>query len=106
MPNFFARLFHIIWPQLSNEEQIIIGCHFCDSMLLLGAPRVDIYYYSLANLGYSEQAITTAIDETYNTQEWMDRIKNRMHPTISLMKSVGVFSKSTVRDKLESCGLN
>ncbi len=95
---FFSVVFENIWPQLSIKEQEIMGLCFCDSMEILGLPRTDIYYFSLAKLGFNERQILQYINDIYDTVEWRTtRVSERMTPTINLLRSNDVFSIAAVR---------
>ncbi len=94
---FFHLVFENVWPQLSAEEAEIMGKMFCDAMVILATPRVDIYYYSLAKLGIQKEVITRCISDTYHTQEWRTtRIKERMVPTVNLLRKNGVFENKKI----------
>lgn len=96
---YFAALLPILWDQMSTYEQGIFGINICDSMIALGKPRTDIYYISLANLGFNEKEIRDAIEEKYNNVEWNRiRLKKRMLPTINLLSSIGVFDHELVKN--------
>ncbi len=99
---FFSIVFEKIWPQLNAKEKEIMGLCFCDSMEILGSPRTDIYYFSLAKLGFNEQQISQYINDIYNTIEWKTtRISARMAPTISLLKSNNVFDIESVKNAFQ-----
>ena len=103
---FFSILLELILPQLSASEKEILGFNICESMILLGTPRTDIYFYSLAKLGYSKELISNCISEIYDTKEWKTvRIKERMTPTISLLDKCGIFEIDKVRNKFQNMGL-
>lgn len=100
---FFAVLLESVWPQLDLDSQVVLCKSMIDSMILLGTPRTDIYYFSLAQLGFSSQTIRKCIEETYETHEWtVARIAERVKPTISLLHTVGVFKNLKCRDLFES----
>ena len=103
---YFALIFDIIWGQLDDTEKEILGSNLCDAMIILGTPRVDIYYYSLGKIGYSKDQISRYISDIYHTKEWKtSKIKDRMSPTINLLNSSGIFKISKVKEKFTTHGL-
>ncbi|MCB4389459.1 diiron oxygenase [Synechococcus sp. MU1617] len=103
---YFAELLPILWGQMTDYEQTVLGINICESMIVLGKPRTDIYYVSLAKLGFAEEVIRDAIDLKYNNDEWNRvRLKDRMKPTIDLLSSVGVFQHDLVKSTFQQKGL-
>lgn len=103
---YFAELLPILWEQMTDYEQSIFGTNICESMITLGKPRTDIYYISLANLGFNEDAIRNAIEVKYNNNEWnCVRLRDRMLPTIKLLSSIGVFEHNVVKNTFQQKGL-
>ena len=103
---YFALLFDIIWNQLDDYEKEIFGINCCDAMIILATPRVEIYHYSLGKLGYSRELISKCIKDIYHTEEWKTtKIRNRMTPTINLLKSSGIFKINKVKEKFANHSL-
>ena len=73
--NYFKTVFQIIWPQLSEKEKEIMGLNLLESIIILGEPRVSIYYYSLSRLGFTNDFISRCIKEIYETEEWIKNSK-------------------------------
>jgi hypothetical protein len=98
--HFFTQIFKEAWPQLNDIEKEYMGLTFLESMKILGLPRTDIYYYSLSKIGYSNEQISKYINDIYNTLEWKEvRIRDRMLPTIELLKNSNVFEIKSLKEK-------
>ena len=103
---YFSLIFNIIWEQLAQVEKEILGFNLCDAMIILGTPRVDIYYYSLGKLGFEKETITKCIKDIYHTKEWKTtKISKRMAPTIGLLDSAGIFKVKKVKDQFQKFSL-
>ena len=104
--NYFSTLFKIIWPQMKDLEKEIMGHNLCESMIIFGAPRVDIYYYSFSKLGFDRNEISKFIKDTYDTKIWkIDKVKKRMTQTLNLLKSCGVFEIPSVKEEFSNKNL-
>jgi hypothetical protein len=100
--HFFTQIFEEVWPQLNTMQKECMGLTFLDSMQILGVPRTDIYFYSLSKIGYSVEQITKYIDDIYNNEEWTEvRVKDRMLPTLELLKNNNVFEVEVLKRKFE-----
>ena len=103
---FFSVIFQELWPQLDSEQQYVLAHSMNDAMILLSSPRTDIYYFSFSKLGYSESQIRKLIGDVYESDAWtIDRIRDRVKPTLSLMTSVGVFANKKCREIFEGSQL-
>ena len=101
--HFFREVFKVVWPQLPELDKECMGLTFCSSMEILGLPRTDIYFYSLLKFGYSQEEIASFIDDIYNTNEWkIVRVRDRMTPTIELLRQNNVFNIQSVRQSFEA----
>ena len=103
--NYFKTVFQIIWPQLSEKEKEIMGLNLLESIIILGEPRVSIYYYSLSRLGFTNDFISRCIKEIYETEEWkVNKIKKRMSQIFKLLDSCGVFKIPSVDKEFKNKG--
>jgi hypothetical protein len=100
--HFFREVFKAVWPQLTQYDKERMGLTFCSSMEILGLPRTDVYYFSLSKFGYTPKDISKFIDDIYNTNEWkINRVRDRMTPTIELLRQNNVFSIQNVKKCFE-----
>lgn len=94
---FFSNVFEAVWTQLEGQQQEVVGKAIADAIPILGLPRTETYFYSLAKAGLSRTAIKRCIADIYGTKEWSsEKLIKRMAPTLSLLKKSNVFSNSSV----------
>ena len=100
--NYFTTLIKILWPQMSIEEKEIMGFNLCESMVILGKPRTDIFFYSLGRIGYDNSQISKFIDEVYNDPiKKIKKRKKKFASTLKLLERIGVFKIDTVKKEFE-----
>ena len=103
---YFASLLPIIWEQMTEVQRYVFGACLCESMLVLGRPRTDIYFLSLSSLGFSHDLISKCINNKYDNDEWNTcRVRERMKPTLQLLDSVGMFNSDEIMNVFQSKGL-
>lgn len=100
---YFLTLFSIIWDQLDDGQRIIFAHHLCEFITIFGKPRTDIYYYSLAKLGFKAEDISAMIAEIYDTDEWkIDRVKLKMGQILCALDRNQAFTYPAIKEKFSS----
>ena len=103
---YFASLLPVLYDQMDEDQRFIFGANLCESMLILGVPRTDIYYIALQKFGFTQDAISSLIDQKYNNYEWnVVRLRDRMQPTLKLLESIGLFDHISVSSIFKKKGL-
>lgn len=102
---YFSTLFQLIWQQLSHREKVILGLCLHDLLLILAAPRTDLYYYSLGKLGYSPETINSIVNESLPSANLANKIRNKAKVTINLFKKTGVFMIPEVKERFLKSGI-
>ena len=86
-----------------NKE--IIGLCIHDLLWIIAAPRTDVFFYSLAKIGFKKYEINTIIQETYTADKVYSTVRSKSAVPLNLLKNVGVFNLPSVRDRFKDSGL-
>jgi len=91
---YFANLFKVVWHQLEQEQQILIGKLLPEFIKIFLEPDFDSLKLILSSLGLTSENIFTIITESYPQRNTMNNIRSSAKNTLTLLWHSGLFENS------------
>tara|TARA_X000000368_G_C23000046_1_gene698544 strand:+ start:458 stop:1405 length:948 start_codon:yes stop_codon:yes gene_type:complete len=103
--SYFITYFNIIWEQLSDSDKEIFGQCFHNLIWIFCKPRIDVFYYSLAQIGFSREEIDVVIRDTYSVEYVDSLVKSKAKANLNLFRKADVFENKRIKIIFEKSGL-
>ncbi|MHC0067966.1 diiron oxygenase [Nostoc sp. UIC 10890] len=101
---YFSYLLHILWPQLSTDQQEIIGPLFPELIFAFLKPDLTNEKSYLNRLGFSMNQSNLIVEESYPHSQVVLSIQSDAKPTINHLKKNGILDLPYVIEAFNNFG--
>jgi hypothetical protein len=102
---YFSQFFGLLWPQLSDAQQAVVGPLLPHFILAFLRPDEDAIRGSLRRLPLEHDQIDTVIAESYPREAVLEKAREAAAGTLRLLEHRGVLDDPRIGDEFRACGL-
>lgn len=101
---FFANLFKLIWPQLSDSEKCKYGKLFPYFIKAFLLPNKEIAANHLSLIGFTLEEVHMIINNSYIDSEILSQVVNASKITIKYFNNCNIFAEHVIREAFHNEG--
>ncbi len=102
---YFSQFFGLLWPQLSQAQQLVVGPLLPHFILAFLRPDEDAIRSNLRRLPLEHDEIETVLAETYPREAVTANAREAAAVTLRLLEHRGVLDDPRIGDEFRACGM-
>lgn len=103
---YFCKLFTILWEQLNEQEQLLVGQVIPQFISAFVAPNFLLFKHFFSELGYTAKESEQIIRETYSEEALFENKQNTSSQLMRLLHNNKIFDNYKIRLAFISEGLS